>query len=136
MFPIRDRDGRTLGFAGLGTHLGPSWPMWVTSPDAGLYQRSEAVFGIDRAAKRIATTKTAVVVGDCVAVLKAHQDGQTNAVTVHTGGVTPEQIDEMAAGIRGGADALELDLYGVRIESESEAATPERRGRLHAGGAT
>src|SRR4051794_17597516 len=27
MFPIRDRDGRILGFAGLGTHLGPSWPM-------------------------------------------------------------------------------------------------------------
>jgi hypothetical protein len=126
MFPIRDRDGRTLGFAGLGTHLGPSWPKWVASPDAGLYQRSEAVFGIDRAAKQIAITKTAVVVGDCVAVLKAHQDGQTNAVTVHTGGVTPEQIDEMAAGIPGGADALELDLYGVRIESESEVATPER----------
>ena len=124
MFPIRDRDGRTLGFAGLGTHLGPSWPMWVVSPDAGLYVRSEAVFGLDQAAKRIATSKTAVVVGDCVAVLRAHQDGQTNAVTVHTGGVTPEQIDAMADGIRGGSDALELDLYGVRVESESER-TPD-----------
>ncbi len=121
MFPIHDRDGRTLGFAGLGTHLGPSWPMWVASPDAGLYQRSEAVFGIDRAAKRIASTKTAVVVGDCVAVLRAHQDGQPNAVTVHTGGVTTEQIEQMAAGIRGGADALELDLDGVRIEDETVA---------------
>ena len=120
MFPIRDRDGRILGFAGLGTHLGPSWPMWVVSPDAGLYHRSEAVFGLDRAAKKIATTKTAVVVGDCVEVLRAHQDGQPNAVTVHTGGVTPEQMDKMAAGIRGGADAMELDLYGVRIESEAD----------------
>ncbi|MGZ3447559.1 MAG: hypothetical protein ACXU88_17870, partial [Myxococcaceae bacterium] len=125
MFPIRDRDGRTLGFAGLGTHLGPSWPMWVVSPDGGLYRRSEAVFGLDRAAKRIATSKTAVVVGDCVEVLRAHQDGQPNAVTVHTGGVTPEQIDELAAGIRGGGDTLNLDLYGVRIESESER-TPDR----------
>jgi hypothetical protein len=120
MFPIRDRDGRTLGFAGLGTHLGPSWPKWIVSPDIGLYHRSDAVFGLDRAAKRIGTTKTAVVVGDCVAVLTAHQDGQTNAVTVHTGGVTPEQLDEMAAGISGGPDALELDLYGVRIESEAD----------------
>jgi hypothetical protein len=122
MFPIRDRDGRILGFAGLGTHLGPSWPMWVVSPDAGLYTRSEAVFGLDRAAKRIAATKTAVVVGDCVAVLRAHQDSQQNAVTIHSSGVTPEQIDEMANGIRGGADGLELDLYGVRVESEAEAA--------------
>lgn len=122
MFPIRDRDGHTLGFAGLGTHLGPSWPMWVVSPDAGLYERSEAVFGLDLAAKRIATSKTAVVVGDCVSVMRAHQDGQTNAVTVHTGGVTPEQIDAMADGIRGGSEALELDLYGVRVESEAEQA--------------
>jgi hypothetical protein len=121
MFPIRDRDGRTVGFAGLGTHLGPSWPMWVVSPDAGLYQRSEAVFGLDQAAKRIASSKTAVVVGDCIAVLRAHQDSQPNAVTVHTGGVTPEQIDAMATGISGGADALDLDLYGVRVESEAEA---------------
>jgi hypothetical protein len=126
MFPIRDRDGRILGFAGLGTHLGPSWPEWVVSPDVGLYHRSEAVFGLDRAAKRIATTKTAVVVGDCIAVLRAHQDGQPNAVTVHTGGVTPEQIDEMAAGIRGGSEALELDLYGVRIESEADAEAPDQ----------
>jgi hypothetical protein len=129
MFPIRDRDGRVLGFAGLGTHLGPSWPMWVVSPDAGLYSRSDAVFGLDRAAKRIAATKTAVVVVDCVEVLRAHQDGKPNAVTVHTGGVTPEQIDEMAGGIRGGADALELDLYGVRVEPEEDAAAPEQDGR-------
>jgi hypothetical protein len=122
MFPIRDRDGRTLGFAGLSTHLGPSWPMWVVSPDVGLYRRSEAVFGLDRAAKRIAATKTAVVVGDCVGVLRAHQDSQPNAVTVHSSGVTPEQIDEMATGIPGSADSLELDLYGVRVESEAEAA--------------
>jgi hypothetical protein len=99
--------------------------MWVVSPDGGLYRRSEAVFGLDRAAKRIAASKTAVVVGDCVEVLRAHQDGQPNAVTVHTGGVTPEQIDELAAGIRGGGDTLNLDLYGVRIESESER-TPDR----------
>jgi hypothetical protein len=130
MFPIRDRDGRTLGFAGLGTHLGPSWPMWVVSPDAGLYRRSEAVFGLDRAAKRIGTAKTAVVVGDCVEVLRAHQDGHPNAVTVHTGGVTPEQIEAMAAGIRGGADALELDLYGVRIESEAERAPDPQSGPI------
>jgi hypothetical protein len=122
MFPIRDRDGRTLGFAGLGTHLGPSWPLWVVSPDDGLYRRSDAVFGLDRAAKGIAVSGMAVVLGDCMAVLRAHQDGQPNAVTVHTGGVTPGQIAEMAAGTRGGADTLELDLNGVRMESEAGAA--------------
>ena len=118
MFPVRDRDGRILGFAGLGTHLGPSWPMWVISPDVGLYRRSEAVFGLDLAAKRITSSKTAVVVGGCIEVLQAHQDGRPNAVTVHTGGVTPEQIEAMAAAVRGGQSAMELDLDGIALEPE------------------
>jgi hypothetical protein len=118
MFPIRDREGRILGFAGLGTHLGPSWPMWVVSPDAGLYRRSEAVFGLDVATKKIASTKTAVVLSGCIEVLKAHQDGRPNAVTVHTGGVTPEQIDAMAEGVRGGEGALDLDMEGIALEPE------------------
>jgi DNA primase catalytic core, N-terminal domain len=120
MFPIRDRDGRIVGFAGLGTHLGPSWPLWVVSPDTDLYRRSEAVFGLDQAEKKIAAGKSAVVVGDCVEVLKAHQDGRPNAVTVHTSGVTQEQVAELAGGIRGGADALELDLDGMRMESDAD----------------
>lgn len=118
MFPIRDRDGQIVGFAGQGTHLGPSWPEWVISPDVGLYRRSDAVFGLDLATKKIASTKTAVVLGGCVDVMKAHQDGRPNAVTVHTGGVTPEQIEAMATGVRGGESALDLDLEGIGIEPE------------------
>jgi hypothetical protein len=129
MFPIRDHDGRTVGFAGLGTHLGPSWPMWLVSPDVGLYRRSQEVFGLDLAAERIASTKTVVVVRDCVEVLRAHQAGESNAVTVHTGGVTLEQVDEMAAGIQGGANALELDLREIGIEPEFDPVAASRDGR-------
>jgi hypothetical protein len=129
MFPVKDRDGRILGFAGLGTHLGPSWPMWVVSPDVGLYRRNDAVFGLDVAAKRIASSKTAVVVGGCIEVLEAHQDGRPNAVTVHTGGVTPEQIEAIAEGVPGGESALDLDLDGIALEPEfdpRELATASR----------
>jgi hypothetical protein len=129
MFPIRSRDGGTIGFAGLGTHLGPSWPMWLVSPDAGLYRRSEAVFALDLAAKPIASTKTAVVVSDCIETLQAHQAGESNVVTVHTGGVTLEQIDQMADGIPGGVDKLELDLRGIAIEPEFDPIAAARDGR-------
>jgi hypothetical protein len=129
MFPIRNRNAGTIGFAGLGTHLGPSWPMWLVSPDAGLYRRSEAVFGLDLAAKPIASSKTAVVVSDCIEALQAHQAGESNVVTVHTGGVTLEQIDVMADGIPGGVDALELDLRGIAIEPEFDPAAAARDGR-------
>ena len=129
MFPVRDRDGRVVGFAGLGTHLGPSWPMWVVSPDVGLYRRSEAVFGLDVATKRIASSKTAVVLAGCIEVLEAHQDGRPNAVTVHTGGVTPEQIEAMAAVVHGGESAMDLDMEGIALEPEfdpRELATASR----------
>lgn len=121
MFPVSDRTGRVVGFAGLGTHVGPSWALWVSSPDTELYRRSHAVFGIDKAAKKIRSTKTAVVLRECVEVLLAHQDGRTNAVTVQTGGVTPEQQAEMAEGVPGGAKSLKLDLApGMVMEPEPD----------------
>ena len=132
MFPVRDRDGRVLGFAGLGTHLGPSWALWITSPDTGIYRRSEAVFAIDRAAGEIAKSKSAVVRADCIDVIRAHQEGTTNAVTVHTNWITHEQLEELASGVRGGVDALELDRpTGIAVDAGREPTprtAPDRRG--------
>jgi hypothetical protein len=123
MFPVRDRDGQVLGFAGLGTHLGPSWALWITSPETACYRRSEAVFGIDRAASEIARSKTAQVRPDCIEVLREHQEGNTNAVTVHTSWVTHEQIVALGAGVRGGVETLELDLPpGMSVDSQDEPA--------------
>lgn len=130
MFPVRDREGRILGFAGLGTHLGPSWPLWVTSPDAGLYRRAEAVFGLDRAAARIDASGTAAVKPDCIEVLLAHQQSETNAVTVHTNRVTYEQMVTLSAALPGGLDALELELApGMRADAKREPApaSPDAR---------
>jgi hypothetical protein len=117
MFPIRDADGRILGFAGLATHLGPSWPLWVTLPDTSLYRRSEAVFGLDLAARKIRSSGTAAIKRDCVEVLRAHQEGERNAVAVHSSLVTREQMRVLSEGLKGGIDKLELDLpSGMRAE--------------------
>jgi hypothetical protein len=129
MFPVRDRDGRVLGFAGLGTHLGPSWALWITSPDTELYRPSEAVFALDRAAPAIAKSGTALVRPDCVEVIRSHQEGTKNAVTVHTNWLTHEQRLALADGVRGGIDALELDLPpGIGLDSEHEPAADPGRG--------
>ena len=123
MFPVRDSKGRIRGFAGRGTHLGPSWSLWVTSPPTGLYRPSEAVFALDRAADEIAASSTALVRPDSIEVLKAHQHGMTNAVTVHTNRVTRDQMQALAAVVPGGIDALELDLPpGMRADSGHEPA--------------
>jgi DNA primase catalytic core, N-terminal domain len=126
MFPVRDYDGRVLGFAGLGTHMGPSWALWTTSPDIGLYRRSEAVFGLDRAGSEIAASGTALVLRDSIEVLRAHQEGRTNAVAVHTPWVTRDQMLAMADGLPGGLDALQLDLApGIEADSKEEPVALE-----------
>ena len=126
IFPVKDANGQVLGFAGLGTHLGPSWPLWVTSPDAGLYRRSEAVFGLDQAADEITASGIALVRRDCIEVLSAHQNGQTNAITVHTPWVTRDQVIAMADGLPGGLDGLELELPpGMTADLEEEPVAPE-----------
>jgi hypothetical protein len=125
MFPVNDREGRILGFAGLGTHLGPSWALWVTSPDVGLYRRSQAVFGLDRSAPGVAASSTALVRPDCIEVLRAHQDGKTNAVTVHSNRVTREQMLALATDIPGGIESLELQLpQGMRADSKVKPVAP------------
>jgi DNA primase-like protein len=130
MFPVRDERGRTLGFAGLATHVGPSWALWNTSPDVGLYRRSEAVFGLDRAADEIAATGTAVLCRDSIEVLRAHQEGRSNAVSVHTPVVTRGQMHAMAAGLPGGLDALELQLpSGMKADAGDEQALADIPGK-------
>ena len=142
MFPVKDASGRILGFAGLATHVGPSWALWVTSPDVGFYNRSVAVYGLDQAADEIASSGTAVLRRDCIEVLQAHQDGRRNAVAVHSSELTPWQLDALAADVEGGVDALRLDLPpGMHVEepepeapaSAPRAAVKRREPRPHAG---
>jgi hypothetical protein len=123
MFPVRDVDGGILGFAGLGTHVGPSWALWITSPDVGLYRRSQAVFGLDRAAREIAETGEALVERDSIEVLRAHQEGRMNTVTVHSPRVSRDQMLAIADLVPGGLEGLKLDLApGMSADPREEPA--------------
>jgi hypothetical protein len=137
MFPVRDREGRTIGFAGLGTHLGPSWSLWVTSPATDLYRPAEAVFGLDRAAEAIAASGAAVIRPDCLEVLRAHQGGTANAVTVHTNRVTREQMHALAVALPGGIDDLSLDLPpGMSADPKHGPPTPQPEAHSELSGPT
>ena len=123
MFPVRDLDGQIVGFAGLATHVGPSWALWNNSPDAGLYRRSRAVLSLDRAAPAIAGSGMVRVERDPIEVLRAHQQGRTNVVTVQSPRVTHEQLLAMAEPLTGGLDHLELQLApGMHADPKEEPA--------------
>jgi hypothetical protein len=104
MFPIRDADDRVLGFAGLATHLGPSWPLWLTSPDCDPFRTSAAIFAIGEAKPAIARAQRALVLRDPVQVLALHQGGRRDAVAVIQSPITREHLSQLADALGGSRD--------------------------------
>ncbi len=101
MFPFAGEDGRVRGFAGLATHLGTSWSLWLTSSDRDHLTTGTAIFGLRQAAPAIANTNRVLVVRDCVQVLALHQAGRRDAVAVH-GPITRAHLAQFAARLGGG----------------------------------
>ena len=113
MFPISNVDGGLLGFAGLATHLGPSWPMWLTSPDQGPFDAGTAIFGIGQAAPEIARVGRALVLRDCVQVLALHQQGRRESVAVIGSPITRRHRSQLAAAL--GTDDLHFARRDGRL---------------------
>jgi hypothetical protein len=128
MFPIRDRDGEMLGFSGMATNPGPSWPLWLTSPDRGRFRRRTAIFALDRAAPAIGEAGRAVVLRDCLEVLRLHQDGHREAVAVIRSQITPEHAEQIAAALDVPPGAVTLE----RSEDDAGVVVRPRRGQERA----
>jgi DNA primase catalytic core, N-terminal domain len=109
IFPIRDGEGTMLGFAGMATNPGPSWPLWSTSPDRGRFRRRIAIFAIDRAAPAIRDAGRALVLRDCLDVLRLHQEGCREAVAVIRSPVTSEHVEQIALALGVPPAAVTLD---------------------------
>jgi hypothetical protein len=108
MFPVRDPEGRMLGFAGMATNPGPSWPLWLVS-ESGRFDKRTAIFAIDRAATAIGETGRALVFRDCLDVLRAHQRDQGEAVAVIRSPITAGHVGQLA-------DALGTPAEGLTSE--------------------
>jgi hypothetical protein len=104
MFPIRDPDGGITGFAGMATNPGPSWPLWLTSPERSRYSRSSALFGIDAARDAIESSGRAVILSDCAEVLLAHQRGNRATAAAIRSPLARGHLERLA------------DVLGVRLE--------------------
>jgi hypothetical protein len=115
MFPISDAEGRVLGFAGLATHLGPSWPLWLTSPNQGPFDAGTAIFAIGRAAPAILQAGRALVLRDCVQVLALHQQGRRDAVGVIHSPITRRHMAQLASALGTGAGDLHTARQDGRL---------------------
>lgn len=91
MFPIRDEQGRVIGFGGRVLDDGES-PKYLNSPETILFNKRRVWFGLDLARGGIRREGWALVVEGYMDVLTSHQHGFGNAVASLGTALSPEQV--------------------------------------------
>ncbi len=80
MFPITDSTGRVIAFSGRILVDDEHAPKYLNSPDTPLFDKSSALYGIDRAKETIRKKDYAIIVEGQFDLLLSHQAGITNTV--------------------------------------------------------
>lgn len=83
-FPVKDRGGRVVGFAGrlVPGGFSSNGPKYMNSPETQWFRKSELLYGASEAQAGIARTGFAVVVEGYMDVVGLHQAGINNAMAV------------------------------------------------------
>ncbi len=110
VFPIRDHQGRTIGFG--GRVLGDGVPKYLNSPQSPLFDKSRVLFGLDLARAGIRTTGEAVIVEGYMDVLMAHQHGINNLVAQMGTALTEAQLQRLKRYTQRFILALDSDAAG------------------------
>lgn len=82
MFPIRDREKRTIAFGGRVMPGSDSGAKYINSPDTRLFQKNQQLYAFDLAHTTMRRSKQAVVMEGYTDVIIAHQFGVENSVAV------------------------------------------------------
>lgn len=95
MVPIRSPEGRTIAFGGRLVE-GTSGPKYLNSRESKLYNKSETLFGVDKAKDAIRKKKTAVLVEGYFDCIGLHQVGVQHAVALCSTALTPGHLQLLA----------------------------------------
>jgi DNA primase len=80
MWPIRNIAGETIGFGARKLFEDDQGPKYLNTPETQLYRKSQVLYGIDLAKRKIAQGKQLVVVEGYTDVMAAHLAGIETAV--------------------------------------------------------
>ncbi|MBX6341416.1 MAG: toprim domain-containing protein, partial [Thermomicrobiaceae bacterium] len=110
MFPIRDRDGRVVGFGGRA--LGDAQPKYLNSPQTAIFDKGANLYALDLAQDAIRRTRQVVVVEGYMDAIAAHQHGFENVVASMGTALTEAQIGLIRRGVDRIVLALDADAAG------------------------
>ena len=96
MFPIRDRQGRTIAFSGRDLTGDEKAPKYINSPETQIYQKKENYFGLYEAKNTISEGKFGPILCEGnFDVVSMHQAGYTSAIASLGTSFTNEQCTNM-----------------------------------------
>jgi DNA primase len=97
MIPIRDLQGRTIGFGARILREDPErpGPKYMNSPQSPLFDKSHILYGLDAAKKPIRDANLAVLVEGYMDVLMSHQVGVANVVAGMGTALTEAQMRQI-----------------------------------------
>ncbi len=93
MIPIRDVQGRVIGFG--GRTLTDEQPKYLNSPETDLFDKGKTLYGLDRAKDTINKTDRAVVVEGYFDVIALHAVGITSAVAALGTALSAIQVKQL-----------------------------------------
>lgn len=138
MIPLADQAGKIIGFTGRGLES-DSVPKYLNTPSTLLYDKSNHLYGIDKAKVSIRKLNQAVIVEGHLDAISSHQAGQSNVVATGGTALTANHLkllsrftsdirlafDGDSAGVKATERAIELaqgEGVDVRIISIPEPA--------------
>jgi len=110
MFPIRDRDGHTVGFGGRA--MGDAMPKYLNSPQTAIFDKSSLVYGLDLARDAIRKADEVVIVEGYMDAIAAHQFGYANVVAAMGTALTESQVGQIKRGAKRIVLAMDSDAAG------------------------
>lgn len=126
MFPIRDREGEIVGFA--GRSLGDEQPKYLNSPQSSIFDKSHLLYALDLAREAIRREDQAVVVEGYMDVIAAHQFGHSNVVASMGTALTESQFALLKRQTKRVVLAMDADAAGQMAMVRALDALPETGG--------
>ncbi|MEK6221060.1 MAG: DNA primase, partial [Chloroflexota bacterium] len=113
MFPIRDGRGKMAGFGARAINP-DDVPKYLNSPQTVLFDKSNLLYGLDKARKSIRAEDQVVIVEGYLDVIMPYQAGYTNLVSPMGTALTEHQLRFLKRLTRRIVLALDADAAGVK----------------------
>lgn len=138
MFPIMDSSGRVVGFSGRIFSKDSEAAKYINSPETELFNKSEILFGYDKAKNGIHKLDFSLVVEGQFDVVLSHQAGYNNTVAVSGTALTPAHASLLQRLSNRVVLALDADRAGVSaVKRAADVMLPRgidlKVARLHGG---